>query len=187
MADQTSGASDGALEEARPCGDCSLCCKLLPIQELQKDANVWCRHIAKGAGCSIHAERPDVCRQFQCIWTYAAPLDESWRPDRCNFVMRPGLANEMVIETDPAHLDAWRREPFYGQIKAWSKRREPPHYMIIVRERGRLLIVFPEGEIDLGPEQVGASIESGYVLRNGQLKPYAHYGPAGSLPAPAPR
>ncbi len=98
--------------------------------------------------------------------------------------MRPGPANEVVIDVDPRSPDAWRAEPFYGQIKAWSQRREPPHRMVMVRSRARLAIVFPEGEIDLGPERLNEPIESGYVLRRGQLRPYAHYGPPGSPPAP---
>ena len=169
---------------ARPCGECSLCCNLLSIEELEKPEHVWCRYFAKGVGCSIHPERPQVCRDFQCLWTFAAPLDERWRPDRCGFVMRPGPANEVVIDVDPRSPDAWRAEPFYGQIKAWSQRREPPHRMVMVRSRARLAIVFPEGEIDLGPERLNEPIESGYVLRRGQLRPYAHYGPPGSPPAP---
>jgi len=170
--------------EPRPCGECSLCCKLYPIEELHKPALTWCQHLAKGVGCSIHADRPHVCRDFQCLWTFAAPLDDRWRPDRCGFVMRPGLANEVVIDVDPGSPDAWRQEPFYGQIKAWSHRRQPPHRMVIVRSRDRLAVVFPEGEVDLGPERMNEPIESGYVLRRSQLQPYAHYGAAGSRPAP---
>ena len=153
---------------------------------LQKPAHVWCEHVATGVGCSIHATRPGACRDFQCLWTFAAPLDDSWRPDQCRFVMRPGPTGEVVIDVDPARPDAWRREPFYSQIKAWSVRRAPPHRMVFVRASGRLAVVFPEGEVDLGPERANEPIESGYVLRNGRQQPFAHYGPAGSMPAPAP-
>lgn len=170
--------------EARSCGECSLCCKLLPIEALKKPADVRCRYVARGVGCVIHASRPDACSDFQCLWTFAAVLGEQWRPDRCGFVMRPGPSNEVVIDVDPVDPFAWRREPFYGQIKAWSRRAAPPHRMVMVRASGQLAVVFPEGEVDLGPERVNEPIESGYVMRKGRLLPYAHYGPPGSPPAP---
>ncbi len=184
MADQTPKIVDNVFVTPRPCGACSYCCNLYPIVQLEKPAHAWCRHRAEGVGCSIHATRPEVCRDFQCLWTFAAPLDERWRPDQCRFVMRPGVAEEVVIDVDPADPGAWRREPFYGQIKAWSTRREPPHRIFIVRAGGRAAVVFPEGEVDLGPEQVDTPIQSGYVLRDGRQQPFAHYG---RDPWPAPR
>jgi hypothetical protein len=178
---------DGMFVTPRPCGPCSLCCKLLPVAELAKPAGQWCAQFDKAVGCSTHATRPYQCRDFQCLWTFAAPLDDSWRPDRCGFLMRPGPTGvEVVIEVDPANPAAWKREPFYGQIKAWSTRRAPPFRSILVRDAGRLAVVFPEGEIDLGPERPNEAIESGYVWRGGRQQPYAHYGPPGSPPAPEP-
>ena len=62
-----------ALSDAlgRACGACSLCCKLLQIDEpeLKKPANEWCRHCRPGkGGCAIYDERPPVCRDFACEW-----------------------------------------------------------------------------------------------------------------------
>jgi hypothetical protein len=185
MADPTPKIVDNVFETPRPCGPCSFCCFLYPMRSLDKPEHSWCQHFAKGVGCSIHATRPSECSDFQCLWTYAAPLDDRWRPDQCRFVMRPGPSNEVVIDVDPKDPGAWKREPFYSQIKTWSVRRLPPHRMVIVRAGGRMAVVFPEGEVDLGPEQANEPIESGYVLRNGQQQPYAHYGPAGSPPKPA--
>ena len=187
MADPNPRIVDNVFETPRPCGSCSYCCNLYAVEEVQKPAHTWCRHYAEGVGCSIHETRPDICRNFQCLWTFAAPLDETWRPDQCRFIMRPGTANEVVIDVDPDEPDAWKREPFYSQIKAWSVRRAPPHRMFIVRAGGRMAVVFPEGEVDLGPEQADEPIQSGYVLRNGRQQPFAHFGPEGSPPRPAPR
>lgn len=176
MTDQNPAIMDNVFVAPRACGPCSFCCKLYAMPELNKPANVWCRHMAAGAGCSIHATRPGPCRDFQCLWTYAAPLDERWRPDKCRFVMRPGPSEEVVIDVDPADPGAWKREPFYSQIKAWAVRQGPQHRMVIVRSGGRAAVVFPEGEVDLGPEQPNTPIQSGYVLRGGRNQPYAHYG-----------
>jgi hypothetical protein len=186
MTDQNPAIVDNVFVSPRPCGPCGYCCNLYPVPELNKPGETWCPKYAAGVGCTIHATRPGVCRNFQCLWTFAAPLDERWRPDQCRFIMRPGLAEEVVIDVDPADPEAWRREPFYSQIKTWSVRQGPgPHRMVIVRAGGRAAVVFPEGEVDLGPEQINVPIQSGYVFRNGRNQPYAHYG-NNPYPPPAP-
>src|SRR5436190_7565495 len=88
-AGQPTPADVGVLAAPKPCGDCSLCCKILDIPELEKPGGVWCRHFAKGRGCGVHADRPQVCRGYQCTWTWTAPLDERWRPDRAGFLIHP--------------------------------------------------------------------------------------------------
>ena len=182
MAEPTPRQAGFAPDDPKPCGECSLCCKLLVFRGMEKPANVWCSHVVKGKGCGIHAERPLGCRDFFCLWSFATPLGENWRPDRCKFVMRPGPTEEVVIDVDPGFPNAWKEEPFYSQIKTWSVRRLPPHRMVIVRSAGRLAVVFPEGEIDLGPERPYDPISSGYVLRKGKQTPYAHYGVADAAP-----
>ncbi len=89
----------------------------------------------------------------------------------------------MIIEVDASIPDAWRREPYYAQIKAWSTRgAAPPHLLVMVRDRGRLLVVFPEGEIDLGPEQPDMRLDTGYEHRGGRLQPFARYEAADAPP-----
>lgn len=69
-----------AQEPGRQCGPCSLCCTLLPVIELQKNAGVTCSHVREGGGCDIHAIRPPVCRSFECAWLLGAGVEED-RPD----------------------------------------------------------------------------------------------------------
>ncbi len=176
---------DNTFVSPRACGPCSFCCFIAEIRPLDKPAHAWCRHNAPGGGCSIHASRPDVCRNFQCIWTFAALLDDRWRPDNCRFMMRSGPAEELVIEVHPDFPDAWKQEPFFGQIKTWATRRAQPIKPVLIRSSGRVYVVFPEGEVDLGPEQAYTPIQSGYVYRNGRNQPYAHYG-TDPDPPPAP-
>lgn len=175
MAELIRRADENVSEQPRPCGDCSFCCWVMPITELQKPAHSWCRHFAEGAGCSIHVMRPAVCRDFQCMWTFAVVLDDRWRPDNCRFMMRPGLGGEVVIDVDPAVPDAWKRDPFFDQIRAWSARRDPPHRLVLVRTGDQMSVIFPEGQVDLGRERPDVPIESGYAARKGQLEPYAYY------------
>jgi hypothetical protein len=166
--DETPGA-------VKPCGDCSLCCKVLRINVLDKPAGRWCAHFAKGAGCAIHAESPVECRRFQCVWSVADELGEDWRPDRSKLVLWSNVAGRLIVDVDPAFPNAWRREPYYGQLKAWSDRGRPAPMEVLVRSGGRMWVVFPEAEVDLGPQQPDASIDSGYRVEGGLKVPYACY------------
>jgi len=70
----------------RKCGGCTLCCKLLPVAEINKKAGVRCRHQAYGKGCRVyHNGLPASCRLWSCAW-----LTKSFngpRPDRGHYVI----------------------------------------------------------------------------------------------------
>lgn len=72
----------------RTCGECRACCIYLGFQAREGEApfdkphGVLCPHLGEG-GCVIYAERPPVCRRFQCGWIQAPNLPEALRPDRC--------------------------------------------------------------------------------------------------------
>ncbi len=153
-----------------------MCCKLLDIAELEKPRGVWCRHFAKGGGCGVYADRPGVCQAYQCTWTWAGPLDESWRPDRAGFLIHPGRnASDVEIVVDPGRPDAWRREPYYSQIKHWSNRENVSVRRVLVRTRGRVIVVFPEAEIDLGLCESAPNVQAGYEIKDGRLQPFARF------------
>ena len=83
-----------SLTQERACGSCSLCCRLLPVPQLQKDAGRWCPDCRPGAargGCGIHETRPDVCRAFNCQWVQGRG-EAGWRPDLSG-VLVCGLAD----------------------------------------------------------------------------------------------
>jgi hypothetical protein len=176
---QSTPAELGVLSEPKACGECGLCCKVLEFPELKKPRDVWCRHFVKGEGCGVHADRPQSCRDYQCTWTWAAPLDARWRPDRAGFVLHPGPnPSEVEIVVDPGRPDAWRSEPYYSQIKQWADPRNLSITRIIVRTGGRLIVVFAEADIDLGlppPNDTMPYIHWGYEMRDGRLQPYARF------------
>ena len=77
--------------ESRPsdrvCGACSLCCALLRVDELSKLGGIPCAHQDVGEkGCSIHKDRPEICRAYRCLWLSGA-LEEGDRPDRLGAVL----------------------------------------------------------------------------------------------------
>ena len=161
--------------EIRPCGECSLCCKVLRINALDKAAGQWCGHFKKGVGCSIHALSPTECQRFQCFWTISSVLGPEWRPDRSKLVMWSNVEGRVIVDVDPSAPSAWRKEPYYSTLKAWADRDRPMKLEVLVRSAGRLWVIFPETDIDLGPQQPAASVDSGYRIEGGRRIPYAAF------------
>lgn len=99
------------------CGTCTLCCKLLGVDEVESKAGEWCRHCDRaGGGCRIYEKRPDPCRTFECVWlqsqTMATPLAPALRPDRCRVVLTPTTDGAgLVAHVDPDRPDAYQRAP----------------------------------------------------------------------------
>jgi hypothetical protein len=78
------------------CGSCSLCCKVMGIEELGKPRNTWCPHCDKGKGCRIYdtPAKPAECTKYTCLWLYSQRfedpnlrLPERFRPDRTKVVV----------------------------------------------------------------------------------------------------
>lgn len=159
----------------KSCGTCGMCCKLMAIPALGKPSHAWCAHYAKGRGCGIYADRPQACRTFECLYLTAPALSDEWRPDKAKFMIWTGAEDRrLIVEVDPASPAAWRREPYYSQIKSWADRRHPQPLEVLVRIGSQVLVVFPEGEVDLGQEQ-NLPIESGYARDGGVERPFARY------------
>jgi hypothetical protein len=102
-------APDKDAELGRQCGECSLCCKVLEIKQTDgplelafaKVQGKWCVYAAKKAGCKIHHVKPDVCREFRCLWLQGAG-PEAMRPDRIGAVLTPTADGEgLIIHEDP--------------------------------------------------------------------------------------
>jgi len=149
-----------------------MCCKLMAIPALEKPANSWCPKYVMKKGCGDYGGRPQACRAFECLYLTADALPEAWRPDKAKFMIWSGReGRRLIVDVDPANPMAWRQPPYYAQIKAWSDRRHPEAFEVAVRVNGRLTIVFPETDIELGPEQA-LPIESGYDAGN---RPFARY------------
>ena len=162
----------------RTCGSCSLCCKVIGIAALDKPAGQWCPHFAKGVGCSIYGQTPDECRTFFCWWLKTPSMGEAWRPDRCKLVLWTNRPGRLIVDVDADYPNAWRREPYYGQLKTWSNRNQASPIEVLVRAKGRMIVVFPEADIDLGPYDPKYGVASGYREENGRSVPYAAFVPA---------
>lgn len=72
----------------RECGACTLCCTLVPVEELGKKANTDCSDQIRGKGCAVYANRCISCRFWECQWM-AKPDETRFirRPDECHYVI----------------------------------------------------------------------------------------------------
>jgi hypothetical protein len=73
----------------RQCGDCQLCCKLLPVPPLGKKANERCQHQKFGKGCAVYhkAGMPPECGIWNCRWLVNDDTADLSRPDRSHYVI----------------------------------------------------------------------------------------------------
>jgi hypothetical protein len=69
----------------RECGECQLCCRLLPMKEVNKPAGVRCPFQRHGVGCNIYPRRPLACRLWNCQWL--GGQNTGSRPDRAHLVV----------------------------------------------------------------------------------------------------
>jgi uncharacterized protein len=88
------------------CGNCTLCCKLLGVQELDKPPNKWCVLCDIGEGCSIYPDRPRTCRDFECGYLLSN-LPINFRPDKLHMVITGETADgSVLIHVDPHYPNA---------------------------------------------------------------------------------
>ena len=128
----------------RKCGECTLCCKLLPQVELHKPGGQRCDHQRMGKGCAIYARRPPSCRLWNCRWLVEDDTADLSRPDRSHYVIdimpdfvtaRPHDGGPPVhiqvvqVWVDPNHRDA-HRDP---QLRAYLARRGEENIAALIR------------------------------------------------------
>lgn len=161
----------------KSCGTCSLCCKVMAVTEIGKAAGAWCPRFAKGVGCTVHADKPQTCRRFQCYWSISEVLGEEWRPDRSKLVLWSDAEGRVIVEVDPSTPSAWKREPFYSALKTWSDTRRPRPLQVLVRSGAGYTVVLPEADLDVGPRPDGGQLDIGYREIEGGYEPYARWAP----------
>lgn len=110
----------------RKCGSCTLCCRVVPVPELDKGANQRCQY-QRHTGCAVYHRAPQFprsCGVWSCAWLIGEPATEGLRrPDRAGYVidMMPdlvkmtdndsGAVHELLVIqvwVDPARRDAWK-------------------------------------------------------------------------------
>jgi hypothetical protein len=143
----------------RACGTCTLCCKVFDVPELEKPAGEWCRHCSPGRGCGIHATRPDHCRSFHCLWMTQGWLGPEWKPERSKMVLTIDPQTRfLLVQVDPGAASAWKREPYYGQLKQWAAASLSERRHVVVFLNKSATVVLPDRDVALGPIESGERI-----------------------------
>ena len=77
------------------CGECTLCCSLLPVLEINKKAGTMCLHCGD-SGCLIYDERPESCRVFNCAYHQANKADLQLSPNNCGVIFEK-IADDIML------------------------------------------------------------------------------------------
>jgi hypothetical protein len=122
----------------RRCGDCQLCCKLLPVADLGKPAGQRCKFQRALKGCTVyHQPRkgfPPSCALWNCAWLGGGDDTANLsRPDRVHYVIdimpdfvtlkphddsEPTVLPVIQVWVDPAFPEAHRDPGLRAYIQA---------------------------------------------------------------------
>ena len=145
----------------RSCGSCSLCCKVVGVDELVKPIGVWCPHCNRQKGCAIYESRPPSCRMFICQWMLEPGLGPEWKPDRAKFaLLKSAGGRHLTVFADPGNPSAWRRAPYYENLKHWAAqgvRNTADLHLVDVMIGLRCIVLLPDRDVEigeLGPDQM---------------------------------
>jgi hypothetical protein len=146
----------------RQCGDCQLCCKLLPVPPLQKKAGETCKFQKFHKGCKVYhrPEMPSECAIWNCRWLVNDDTADVPRPDRGHFVIdimpdfititpdgeEPQNIQVAQVWIDPKYPDA-HRDP---ALRRWMFRRAQAGVATIVRYNAKDAIVIFAPPFDVG-------------------------------------
>ena len=106
----------------KACGTCTMCCSALEIAELKKPAGPLCVNCRLGGGCAIYADRPQVCRDFECEWLTRRDLARRFRPDLVGVIlMEDADSDEYRAVCPPERPMAWRQPQIFAHLVATAK------------------------------------------------------------------
>jgi hypothetical protein len=152
----------------RACDGCTLCCKLLLIEELQKPMGVWCPHAISSRGCSIYERRPTACREFECLWLSTTEMPDYWRPESCNMVVAGDPTGTLIsIIVDEGHEEDWKADPFHRDMKIWARQMRWRVQVITPRHGW---VIFPEEDLFLGERKTDDLIVGFGYRREGRTR-----------------
>ena len=133
------------LEPKRECGDCALCCKILPIDTFDgeddgKEAGKWCQHWSKAGGCSIYDDRYEVCRIFYCFWALGL-IPEELKPSKSKVVLAMYTEGVTIVYCDPAYPDAWQKGKMGDYLSTYPEK-------FVLQIGNKRSMIYPKGILD---------------------------------------
>lgn len=163
------------MQPKRKCGDCQLCCKLLPMSEdanksakrtiarmlevgilshsvaaamtpdFDKKAGCKCPHQKFGVGCKIYNTRPFGCMLWICAWLEGADLP---RPDHCHYVVDT-VPDEILVQGKPVSV-----------LQVWVDSKYPKAYL----DPPLLSLIEAMGRKHQAPTMIRYNERDGFVL-----------------------
>lgn len=123
-----------------PCRNCTLCCELPKIAELDKPLYHACRF--KGAtGCTIHGDpsRPEVCRAFECRYVQVNRPDAAPQHVRVPHPSDAGAyffevagTKDFLLHVDPKRPEVWKRSSIPAYLRPYFEKG----FVVTVVDRG---------------------------------------------------
>ena len=68
------------------CGECTLCCKLLPIPWESSNAGEYCKYCVHTKGCKKFKTADKRCLEFECAYRQMKKVSIKLRPDNCGVI-----------------------------------------------------------------------------------------------------
>ena len=125
-----------------------MCCRLLAVQELAKEMGERCPHTVKRGGCAIYEQRPQSCRAFNCLWLTNGEIPDYWKPDKSKLVVAGDETGTLInIITAAGHEEAWKKQPYYNDIKMMARQRR---WRVQVLAPRHGWVIFPEEDLFVG-------------------------------------
>jgi hypothetical protein len=143
----------------RSCGNCTLCCKVNGVPELEKPVGEWCKHCEVGKGCKIYADRPEVCAKWYCGWRTVPFLGDVWYPASARMVanvIRKENHLLMVFCVDRGMRNRWKEPPWNERLRRLARvgmEKSVPVFVIHVDD-GQRWIMLPNGPVKWAPHTV---------------------------------
>jgi hypothetical protein len=141
---------------SRECGTCTLCCKVMGIEELEKPRGVWCDHAMPGRGCAIYDARPHSCRVFSCLWLLDEGLGEEWKPEKSKLVIVPDNDTKATrVYVDAASPNAWKREPYHSSLLDFMHKGIAEGRLVFINVGTRHGLLLPDPQNGWRLEELG--------------------------------
>ena len=99
----------------KECGDCTLCCLLLPVEGVKEGVNTNCKFCT--TKCTIYDKRPPICGTFDCEWLLKKDMPEDLKPNKCNVIFEYINKDSVLCLVHFDDLEAWKREPVMKHMK----------------------------------------------------------------------
>jgi hypothetical protein len=120
------------------------------VPELEKPKDKWCPHCVVGKGCGIYEERPASCRDFFCAYLLDDKIAEHWRPSQSRMVLNNRVETIFRVLVDPDRPNAWRQQPYYGDIKKWAANAVRMNRVVVVHVGDSVTVILHDRDKAFG-------------------------------------